>query len=63
MQDLTFVELNAQEMEDVNGGGVAGPQLGGYFSSEQIANENRVVRKALTDAWDYIRGFGEGFFN
>lgn len=63
MKNLDFLELNAQELEEVDGGGAAGPPLGGYFSSEQIANTNQAIRRAFTDAWDYIRGFGEGFFN
>jgi len=63
MMNFEFIELNSQELEVVNGGGTAGPPLGGYFSSEQIANASQAVGRAFTDVWDYIRGFGEGFLN
>lgn len=63
MKELGFMELDFRHLERVNGGGVAGPPIGSYVSSDSIARANQVVREAITDAWDYIRGFGKGFFN
>lgn len=63
MKNFEFMELNAQELEEVNGGGIGGPPIGNYVSSESIGKAGRAVSRAISDTWDYIKGFGEGFFN
>ena len=63
MKNLEFVELNAQELEEVNGGGIAGPPMSHYVSADAICRTNKMIDKALSDAWDYVKGFCTGFFN
>ena len=62
MKSLEFMELNAQELEEVNGGGMAGPPMSRYVSADAISRTNQMIDKALSDAWDYVRGFCAGFF-
>jgi hypothetical protein len=63
MRKNEFIVLRAQELQVLNGGSMAGPPVGGYLSSESIVKTNQLIGKALTDAWDYVRGFSRGFFN
>jgi len=63
MKKNEFIELRAQELQVLKGGSMAGPPVSGYISSESIVKTNQLIGKALTDTWDYVRGFGRGFFN
>ncbi|MEN6354629.1 MAG: hypothetical protein ABFD02_14345 [Bacteroidales bacterium] len=63
MKKNEFNELSTQEIQVLNGGSMVGPPVSEYISSDSIAKANQMIGKALTDAWDYVRGFGRGFFN
>ena len=47
----------------MNGGGIAGPPMSHYVSADAICRTNKMIDKALSDAWDYVKGFCTGFFN
>jgi hypothetical protein len=56
-------EMSVKDMEEVTGGGTAGPAASYYTSSGQAGKTGKLLYRCAVDACDYVSGLFNGFFD